>query len=73
MELNSEFINNLPYTDERIINKYIKLISKELVTISNNLKEKGDKNYHNNAREQINKKYGKFWRDNLISKKSQKL
>ena len=66
---NSESINNLPNTDEKIINKYIKQISTKLYHLSKDFEAKGDTNSHINARHEINKKYGKFWRERLNSKK----
>ena len=66
---NSESINNLPNTDEKIIDKYIKQISTELYHLSKDFEAKGDTNAHINARHEINKKYGKFWRERLNSKK----
>lgn len=41
-------------------------ISKELKTLSNKYKAEGHPNYHNQARKDINLKYGKFWRDKLV-------
>ena len=66
---NAEDIENLPYTDENIIDKYCKKISKELVVLSKEFEKNGEKDYHNKARCEINKKYGKFWRESLTSKK----
>lgn len=63
------FIDALPYTDEKIINKYTKQISKELVKLSKEFQSKGEPDYHNKARCEINKKYGKFWRERLNIKK----
>ena len=63
------FIDALPHTDEKIIDKYIKQISTELYHLSKEFEAKGDTNYHVNARCEINKKYGKFWRERLKMKK----
>lgn len=63
------FINELPNTDEKIIDKYTKQISTELYNLLKELEAKGDRNYHINARCEINKKYGKFWRERLNMKK----
>ena len=65
----NDFINNLPNTNEKIIDKYIKQISTELYHLSKDFEAKGDTNAHVNARCEINKKYGKFWRERLNSKK----
>lgn len=56
--LNKEFIDNLPKTPEKKIDKYIKQISKEIAT---NAKKIGIQE----ARKQANLKYGKFWRERL--------
>lgn len=63
------FINELPNTDEKIIDKYTKQISKELYHLSKEFEANGDTNAHVNARCEINKKYGKFWRERLNTKK----
>ncbi len=63
------FINELPYTNEKIINKYTKQISTELYYLSKEFETAGDTNAHVNARCEINKKYGKFWRERLDIKK----
>ena len=63
------FIDALPYTDEKIINKYTKQISTELYHLSKEFEVNGDTNAHINARYEINKKYGKFWRERLNVKK----
>ena len=63
------FIDTLQYTDEKIIDKYTKQISTELYNLSKELEAKGDTNAHVNARCEINKKYGKFWRERLNIKK----
>ena len=46
-----------------------KRISKELRSLSIKLKSERHKNHHNEARRQINKKYGKGWRETLEFKK----
>jgi hypothetical protein len=69
IELTEEFIDSLPNTDEKIIDKYTKQISTELYHLSKEFEAKGDKNAHTNARCEINKKYGKFWRERLNFKK----
>jgi hypothetical protein len=63
------FIDALPHTDEKIIDKYTKQISTELYNLSKELEANGDTNAHVNARCEINKKYGKFWRERLDMKK----
>lgn len=63
------FIDALPYTDEKIIDRYTKQISTELYHLSRELEANGDTNAHVNARCEINKKYGKFWRGRLKLKK----
>lgn len=63
------FIDALPHTDEKIIDKYTKQISTELYHLSKELEANGDTNAHVNARCEINKKYGKFWRERLNMKK----
>lgn len=63
------FIDALPHTDEKIIDKYTKQISTELYNLSKELEANGDTNAHVNARCEINKKYGKFWRERLNMKK----
>ena len=60
--INKEFIDNLKPTNEKIIDKYLKAISKE---ISNETKLIGI----NKARQSANIKFGKFWRERLNSKK----
>ena len=47
----------------------IKPILKEIKVLSNQYKLEGHTDYHNKAREEINKKYGKFWRERLNMKK----
>jgi len=42
-----------------------KKISKELKELSSKLENDGVKGFHDKARAEINKKYGKFWRENL--------
>lgn len=56
-------------TNQQIINKQ-RNISKELKLLSKNFKQQGFKNYHNKARCEINKKYGKFWREDLETQKT---
>lgn len=56
------FIDELPNTNEKIIDKYLRAISKE---IGNNAKAVGLQK----ARENANIKYGKFWRERLTMKK----
>lgn len=67
--LSEEFIDNLPLTNEKIIDKYTKQISTELYHLSKEFEANGDTNAHVNARCEINKKYGKFWRERLNLKK----
>ena len=43
------FIDALPHTDEKIINKYTKQISTELYHLSKELEANGDTNAHVNA------------------------
>ena len=45
-------------------------ISKELKTLSKNLELQGLKDYHGKARCEINKKYGKGWREELEMQKT---
>ncbi len=45
--------------------KEAKRISTELYNLSKKLEENGDTNPHINARCEINKKYGKGWREDL--------
>ena len=63
------FIDALPHTNEKIIDKYTKQISTELYHLSKEFEANGDTNAHVNARCEINKKYGKFWRERLNVKK----
>ncbi len=56
------FIDELPNTNEKIILKYLKIISRE---ISKEAKLVGI----NKARQNANLKYGKFWRERLTIKK----
>jgi hypothetical protein len=56
------FIDALPNTDEKIIDKYLRTISKE---IAQDAKILGI----GNARQNANIKYGKFWRSRLTIKK----
>ena len=67
--MSAEFIDNLPLTNEKIINKYTKQISTELYNLSKEFEANGDTNAHVNARCEINKRYGKFWRERLNLKK----
>jgi len=67
--LSKSFIDELQYTDEKIIDRYSRQISNELRELSKELEANGDKNPHVNARCEINKKYGKFWRERLTLKK----
>ena len=53
----------------REIEKKQRRIGKELKILSEKLKLQGLKNYHIHARCEINKKYGKGWRENLEMKK----
>lgn len=61
-ELSNQFIEDLPHTEEKIIEQYQRQISKE---ISNNAKEVGIQE----SRRLANLKYGKFWRERLEFKK----
>lgn len=45
--------------------KKSKEISTELRNLSKQFQSEGRPNYHNDARCEINKKYGKFWRSEL--------
>lgn len=62
MELNEKFISELPHSPEKVIDKYQKIISKE---IKNNAEELGIQK----ARQLANIKYGKWWRTTLELKK----
>lgn len=57
-ELNSDFIDNLQDTDEKTRLKYIKYISSQI-------RKEAEIVGIQKARENANKKYGKFWRDRL--------
>lgn len=57
-ELNSDFIDNLTGVDECTRLKYIRHISSEI-------REEAKTVGIQKARENANKKYGKFWRDRL--------
>lgn len=67
--LSEQFIDSLPYAKERVINKYIKQIGKEVYELSKKFEANGDTNALINARCEINKRYGKFWRERLNRKK----
>lgn len=56
------FINELPNTNEKIIDKYLRIISNE---ITKEAKVIGIQK----ARQNANIKYGKFWRERLTMKK----
>ncbi len=56
------FIDELPNTNEKIIDKYLRTISKE---IAKEAKVIGIQK----ARQNANIKYGKFWRERLTMKK----
>ena len=45
--------------------KEAKRISTEIYNLSKEFEIKGLKDFHNKARAEINKKYGKFWRSEL--------
>ena len=51
-------------SNQEIIKKQ-RSISKELKTLSYELEKKGVINFHNLARCEINKKYGKGWKEDL--------
>jgi len=68
--MDEKFIDELPYTEESIIDNYTKKISSELYNLSKQFEAAGDTNAHVNARCEINKKYGKFWRERLNIKKT---
>lgn len=48
-------------------------ISKELKELSTKLEGEGVRNFHNIARSEINKKYGKFWRERLTPLSNEKI
>jgi hypothetical protein len=56
------FIDELPNTNEKVIDKYLRTISKE---IAKEAKVLGIQK----ARQNANIKYGKFWRERLTMKK----
>jgi len=60
--LNARFIDELPNKNEKIIDRYLRQISRE---IGREAKSIGI----TKARQNANAKYGKFWRERLISKK----
>jgi hypothetical protein len=62
IEITEEFIDNLPNTDEKIIDKYTRYISKEIAKEALLIGIQ-------KARQNANKKYGKFWRERLNFKK----
>ena len=66
MILTKEDIDNLPNMDEKIIDKYLKTISKE---IADNINIVGLQK----ARQNVNLKYGKYWRERLTIKKIYKI
>ena len=51
--------------------KEAKKISTELYNISKQFESQGVKDFHNRARAEINKKYGRGWRENLDLKSIQ--
>ena len=51
--------------------KESKRISNELYNLSKQFEKEGKKDFHNMARCEINKKYGKFWRSELDLKSIQ--
>lgn len=51
--------------------KEAKRISTELYTISKQFEQQGVKDFHNRARSEINKKYGRGWRADLDLKSIQ--
>jgi len=64
-QLSESFINELPKTNEKTIDKYIWQISNEISKEANVIGIQ-------KARQNANKKYGKFWRERLTSKKIHK-
>lgn len=69
MELDSNGIDKMPNKPEEEIDKILISISKELKDLSKKKESKGIKNHHEEARAEINKKYGKWWRERLQEKK----
>lgn len=63
--LNKEFIDNLPHSPASEIDKYQKYISKQI-------RDNTDTVGLNEARHQVNLKYGKLWRERLEIKKIHK-
>lgn len=61
--LDQLFIDELPKTHHKIINEYLHIISSEIA-------KKASIFGIQKAREEANKKYGKFWRERLNNKKS---
>lgn len=78
----NSYNNNQPYCrwcgvdfkvmNNKEINNKLKKISKELKELSIKFEEQGLKNFHNLARYEINKKYGKGWREDLELMKTEK-
>jgi hypothetical protein len=56
--------------DNKEITKKQRSISKELKNLSKELELQGVKDYHGKARCEINKKYGKGWREALEIQKT---
>ena len=56
--------------DNKELEKQQKKISSELRELSKSFAKEGVKGFHDKARCEINKKYGKGWRENLEFQKS---
>lgn len=67
-EIDEEFLKNLPSTPEKDVNKILRYIKKKISKRAAKLEKAGDKDGLNTARREANAKYGKGWRECMITR-----
>ena len=67
-EIDEEFLKNLPSTPEKEVDKILNYIRNKISKRSKQLIKSGDKDGLNTARREANAKYGKGWRECMITR-----
>lgn len=67
-EIDEEFLKNLPRTSEKDVDKILNYIRKKISKRASKLEKAGDKDGLNTARREANEKYGRGWRECMITR-----
>lgn len=67
-DIDEDFLMDLPATSEKDVDKILKYIRKGISKRAAKLEKAGDKDGLNTARREANNKYGKGWRECMITR-----